>query len=180
MFISKKRPAAPLEETRTSSHRRPQAQDKPKKLGPIKNYAVWLLGRQDYSAADLERRFTLKGYPAQEIENCLKFLKENSLQSDERFAGNRARSKSRVQGNRRITMDLKTKGIDQELISTAVQGLDEESERAIHVAKKFAGKELTQDLKTKAWRFLAGRGFGSSAIKVALASLQEQSTHGHG
>ncbi len=175
MFISKKRPTSELEETRTSSRRRTISEAKHKKLGPIKNYAVWLMGRQDYSAADLERRFAMKGYPAKEIQDCMRFLKDNALQSDERFAGNRARTKERRQGNRRIAMDLKTKGIDQELIAGAVETLGEEKERAIGVVQKFAGKDVTQELKTKAWRFLAARGFGSDSIKAALSALQEQS-----
>lgn len=146
-----------------------------KKLGPIKRYAVWLLGRQEYSEADLGRRFRMKGYPALEIESCLQFLKANGLQSDVRFSANRARVKSVRQGNRRISMDLKTKGIDQDLIAGAVEALGSEDERAIHVARKFAGKALTQELKTKIWRFLASRGFGAGAIKAAVLALQSES-----
>lgn len=153
-----------------------KAQPKEKKLGPIKPYAIWLISRQEYSCKTIEQKFKQKGYPEDEIKSCLEFLQEHSFVSDDRYAENRARAKSRLHGNRRIAMDLRQKGIADETISETVESLDDENTRAIHVSRKFAGKEITQDLKAKIWRFLMARGFGSNAIKAAMNDLQGKSS----
>lgn len=79
-MLTRKNTSYATEVTRSSDRRKPRV-EKVKPLGPIKRYAVWLLSRQDYAAADLERRFKLKGYPATEPLSLkyFAFLKKNNL-----------------------------------------------------------------------------------------------------
>lgn len=147
-----------------------QAPAEPKR--PAKLYAAWLLGRREYSAQELRQRLKLKGYGPTAIEECLTFLAAHHLQDDARFAESRVRAKSRAMGNRRIRQDLANKGIAEDVALQAMAGLDEETERAQVASRRFEGKELTQVLKAKVWRFLMSRGFGSDAIKATLKRLE--------
>lgn len=145
-----------------------------KPLRPAKHYAGYLLGMREWSAKELRQRLALKGYPPQDIEDCMAFLEGAGLQDDARYAQVRARSKSRTLGNRRIRQDLKTKGIADDAAAEALTALEDESSRAVAAAARFEGKPWSLELKAKAWRFLMARGFGSDAIKAAIAQLQSQ------
>lgn len=138
---------------------------------PAKHYALWLLGRREWSAKELGQRLKLKGYPEAEIAQCLEYLAVQGLQDDARYAEMRVRSKARQLGNRRLKQDLATKGIDPETVAQAMGDLSDEHERARAAASRFEGKPLTPALNAKAWRFLMSRGFGSDAVKAALKRL---------
>ncbi len=143
-------------------------------LRPIKPYALWLLGRREWSAKELEQRLKFKGYSASDIEECLAFCQRHGLQSDERFAASKVRSRATSHGNRRIRQELSQKGVAEAASSQALEEAGDEAERAVSAARRFEGKPWSLDLKGKAWRFLMSRGFGSDAIKTALRGLQER------
>lgn len=138
---------------------------------PAKQYALWLLGQREWSAKELAARLKLKGYPAEEVDTCLAYCRQHALQSDTRYATSRTRVRAASRGNQRILQELAQKGIDQETAREAVAQAGDEQDRANHAASRFAGKEMTQQLQAKAWRFLMSRGFSSSAIKTALKAL---------
>lgn len=138
---------------------------------PAKQYALWLLGRREWSAKELAQRLRFKGYLDQDIQDCLAFLEKHGLQDDARFAEVRVRSKARLLGDRRIKQDLSTKGIDAETAAAAMQDLPDEEERAWAAASRFVGKPMTPQLNAKAWRFLSSRGFGGAAVKRVLKRL---------
>lgn len=142
---------------------------------PAKLYAAWLLGQREWSAKELRARLRLKGYGDASIEECMAFLAKHQLQDDARYAEARARSKSRQLGNRRIQQDLVSKGIAVEDAQAAMAELDDEAERAQAAARRFEGKPFTLELKSKAWRFLASRGFGSDVIKRVLQNIEKGS-----
>lgn len=149
----------------------PPRETRPKQSA--RNYALWLLGRREWSAKELEQRLRLKGYEAPEIQDCLTLLAEHGLQSDERYADSRARGRGRLLGNRRLRQDLAGKGIDPELAEQAMAGLPPEYERAWAVAGRFQDKVMTPELSAKVWRFLASRGFGSDAIRSVVRRLSD-------
>lgn len=157
-----------------SNRRAPTEGKREKPRQPAKRYMVWLLSRQDYSAKALRDKLLSKEYPQEEIDAALAWVQEHGFQSDERYARIRADSTSRKHGNRRLTMGLQQKGIPKELAAAQLENLAPEEERVINVVSKFVGKELTQELRTKIYRFLATRGFSSKPIKVALQYLEER------
>ncbi len=75
-------------------------------------------------------------------------------------------------GNRRILQELTQKGVDESTARQALQEAGEEQARATHAAQRFADKEMTMQLKAKAWRFLVSRGFSSDTVKQALKALE--------
>jgi regulatory protein len=150
---------------------RNSSDSKPTPSRPAKNYALWLLGRREWSAKELETRLKLKGYAAEEIAECLEFCQKHKFQSDQKFAESRTRNRASSHGNRRISQELSQKGVSGETIALALADAGDEKARALSAAQRFSGKEQTQALKAKAWRFLAARGFSGDAIKAALQSL---------
>lgn len=158
--------AAPL--TREAS-----ASDEPAvKMRPAKHYALWLLGRREWSAKELEQRLRLKGYPDQDIAACLEFCQQHGLQSDSRFAASKVRTRAASHGNRRISQELSLKGVSPEDRLQALSEAGDETERAQEAARRFEDKPWSLELKSKAWRFLMSRGFSTQAIGHALKALE--------
>jgi regulatory protein len=173
--------AAPGEITRSSDQKRaPAARPEPgakreKPAQSAKSYAVWLLARQDYSAASLRRKLSSRGYDDSEIDEAMGFVIDNKYQNDERFAEQRSRGSENRAGNLRIEMSLRQKGIEAGLAKAQVQQLAPEEERVLHAVGKFRDKVrtrgMTQETKVKIYRFLAYRGFSSKAIRAGIESL---------
>jgi regulatory protein len=173
--------AAPGEYTRTSEQRRapvPRPEPGAKRDKPAqsaKAYAVWLLSRQDYSAASLRRKLASRVYDETEIEDAMQFVVDNKYQNDERYAEQRSRGSENRAGNLRIEMTLRKKGIGAALAKAQVQQLAPEEERVLHAVGKFREQVrrggMTQELKVKIYRFLAYRGFSSKAIRTGIESL---------
>ena len=173
--------AAPGEITRTSESKRkfkPRPEPGAKREKPeqsAKSYAVWLLSRQDYSAASLRRKLSSRGYDGTEVDDAMAFVIDNKYQNDERFAEQRSRGSEHRAGNLRIEMTLRQKGIDAGLAKSQVQQLAPEEERVVHAAAKFRDQVsrngMTQELKMKIYRFLAYRGFSAKAIRAGIESL---------
>jgi regulatory protein len=173
--------AEPGEITRTSDRKaaykaRPgpgAKREKPEQSA--KSYAVWLLSRQDYSAASLRRKLSSRGYDDGEVDDAMAFVIDNKYQNDERFAEQRSRGSENRAGNLRIEMSLRQKGIEADLAKAQVQQLAPEEERVLHAAGKFRDQVMkngmTQEMKMKIYRFLAYRGFSSKAIRAGIESL---------
>jgi regulatory protein len=173
--------AEPGEITRTSERKaafkaRPEPgakREKPEQSA--KSYAVWLLSRQDYSAASLRRKLATRGYDDSEVDDAMAFVIDNKYQNDERFAEQRSRGSENRAGNLRIEMTLRQKGIEADLAKAQVQQLAPEEERVLHAAGKFRDQVMkngmTQEMKMKIYRFLAYRGFSSKAIRAGIESL---------
>lgn len=166
----------PLSKTNRTSERvqKQKSFEKTKPRHSSKSYAVWHLSRREYSAAELRQKLILRGYSEDEANEAMAFVQANNYQSDERYAGMKARTTAHRAGNRKIQMALKAKGVDESVAQSQIAILAPESERAIEAAEKFrklATHGMTRELSAKIWRFLSYRGFSSDAIKFALQNL---------
>lgn len=166
--------------TRTSDRRRRKADSfsakKEKPRQSSKSYALWHLSRREMSAAELRKKIVLRGYSEEEADEAMAFVRANNYQSDERYAGMKARSVAHRAGNRKIQMDLRTKGVDAVVAQAQIETLAPEGERAIDASEKFrklAAEGITRELNAKIWRYLSYRGFSSDAIKQALHALAQ-------
>lgn len=147
---------------------------------PARDYAMWLMGRREYSRKELEQRLKLKGYEIDVINTALDWMSEHNYQSDERFAASLVRQQSNRLGNRRLSQSLKQKGISEDIAVESMELASDEEERAIQVIQKFsrvnlADKEIRMKTKQKAARFLMSRGFSWDLFKKAWATLIESS-----
>jgi regulatory protein len=147
-----------------------------------------LLTARARTRTELAGQLTKRGYPEDVSALVLDRLADVGLVDDEDFAEQWVRSR-RVhagKGKRALAAELRTKGVDDEVIATALADIDSAAERSRAeelVADKLRRERLTDDTDdTKVARRLVGmlarRGYGQSmafdVVKVALASERER------
>ena len=134
-------------------------------------YACWLLARRNYSRAELSEKFEKKYILDEEIfKKVFAKLKKFGLQSDENFAESFARTHAHW-GAQRIALELKRRGIDEELIATNLPTEISEIENAREVLlRKLRGENIPEDYsaKQKLAAFLARRGFSFDTIREVI------------
>lgn len=135
---------------------------------------MWLLARREYAAVDLRKKALSKGHLPNEVDAALQAFQALGLQDDTRYAGMKARQCAPRYGNRRVAQVLKTKSIDSEIVTQQLEELPDEAVRAARLLEQFSSSAWDQALQQKVWRRLATRGFGTSVIKAALATLKLQ------
>lgn len=135
------------------------------------NYALWLLGRQMRSAAQLRARLGKKGATPADIERVIQKLLELRYLDDAGFAEAYVRGHKHKKGSLALARELAHKGIPEELRETALHGLGEgeqlKTARAL-VEKnrwRWQGKPRA---KSRAFAFLARRGFPAEVARHAL------------
>lgn len=113
-----------------------------------------------------------------ELEQVLDELEHDGLLSDRRFAEAFVRYRAgRGQGRARIRYDLRSKGVSDELVSSALQAEPVDwYELACDVLAKRFGRSVPEDYaeRAKRMRFLQQRGFSSDEIQHALDSLRDE------
>ena len=89
--------------------------------------AIRFLARRSHSREELRRKLILTG-SSEEVETVLTRLEELRYLNDEDFAFQRARfqRKSKNWGNRRIQLDLKSRGLDARIIELTLSRLEAE------------------------------------------------------
>jgi len=149
-----------------------------KPRGTAKDRALRLLGVRWRSRAELDQRLRQAGFQPEEIAQALEDLERAGLIDDARFAQAVVadRAGRRLSGDRHIRSVLRQKGVTDEVAVTAMGSAGDESDRAVALARKRAGRLRGLDPPT-AFRRLYGlllrRGFGPGiareACRVALA-----------
>jgi len=135
----------------------------------IRLKAMDLLARREYGCRELERRLQRADFPAVLISETCAALQSEGLLSDERFVESFITARrSRGQGPVRIRAELRERGVDEALISTALDPRDPDwldCLREVH-QKRFAGKfPETLNERARQQRFLGYRGFTAEQIR---------------
>ncbi|HXV43842.1 MAG TPA: RecX family transcriptional regulator [Anaerolineae bacterium] len=143
------------------------------------NDAIRFLGYRPRSQSEIERYLHDKAYAAEVINHIVERLRNDQYLDDEAFARfwleNRERFRPR--GRQALRFELKQKGLDHEVIETALADLDEDESAWLAVENKlYRWKNLEeQPFKQKVMGFLSRRGFSyetaSSIANRAWASL---------
>ena len=135
------------------------------------DYACWLLARRNYSQKELLEKFHTRFIPAEEIFSAaLEKLEKFGFQSDEGFTESFIRSHPDW-GKRRINLELKRKGIGEDLIEKFSLSEEDELTRCQEtLTKKLKGEQLPEEYKEKQKlaSFLARRGFDLDVIREIL------------
>jgi regulatory protein len=146
------------------------------KKGPtLRDRALGLLARREYSRAELSRRLAPHAGSADELEALLDGLAGKSQLSDERYAEARAHTLSRKFGSARILHELKTKGIDVDLaqrVASAARLDDLQRAREVH-QRKFRSPPAGREDRARQARFLQSRGFSFDVIRAVLKDAEE-------
>lgn len=129
--------------------------------------ALRLLCRREHGAQELVNKLVQKGYEQDEARKALERCQELDLQSDARFAEIVCRVRIRQgYGPLRITQELQSKQINQELINKVLRA---ESENWLSYAlavweKKYPDEATSFADMQKRKRFLLYRGFPVEVI----------------
>jgi regulatory protein len=146
----------------------------------LRERALRLLARREHSRAQLEQKLG-RDLPADGAEDApphmalsalLDELEQRGLLSDERFAKARTASRGQRLGKARLTHELRTQGVDDAIIASALAELEEtgdELSRARAVwQRKFGALPESREAWAKQARFLHSRGFGGDTIRQVL------------
>lgn len=138
--------------------------------------AIRLLSRREHGAMELCNKLEQKGFAPAEVKEALDNCQRLGLQNDSRFVENFSRYRIRQgYGPLKISQELKSKGIDQELIQNE---LDQERDNWLAYAlevwdKKCKGRsDLSFSEIQKQQRFLLYRGFSMDIISRVMKELK--------
>ncbi len=138
--------------------------------------------------AELAGQLAKRGYPDEVSAGVLDRLADVGLVDDRDFAEQWVRSRhvNAGKGKRALVSELRTKGVDDEVITAALADVDSDAERERAeqlVADKLRRERLTDDadelkLTRRLVAILARRGYDQSmafdVVKVALANERER------
>jgi regulatory protein len=147
-------------------------------LNKTQAYALMLLGYRERSLQEMRMRMRQKGYEEKLIEKVVKYLKDQNLINDKRFA--RLWAESRIKkgyGSWRIKSELEQKGVDREMVDEILKdlysGVDE-----VQVAldlikeKRWVSKE-PQRLTERVSNLLRRRGFSFEVISNVVEKIHK-------
>lgn len=135
------------------------------------NYALWLLGRQMRSKAQLKGRLEKKGARADTVARVMARLEELNYLDDAAYAELYVASRKRKKGSLAIAQELRQKGIAAATSQAALAQVDEKAQ--LQTAKSLIEKNLWRwsgkpQARAKAFAFLARRGFPGEIVKRAI------------
>jgi regulatory protein len=140
-------------------------------------YAIWLLGRQAYSKAQIIERLQRKQATAQIVEQVIKKLESCNYLDDATYAEMVVRGKQRSHGRIALKQTLRQKGVSEQVIDEALEGLSAEQEQKAACALlqkqawRFKGGDPRKNY-AKAYAYLARRGFNVDCVNHALEASQ--------
>jgi regulatory protein len=138
----------------------------------LRNAAFALLGRREYSRAEMEQKLGRRCEDAELLRQVLDQLVADGYQSDERFAHVFTRSRfGSGYGAMRIRQELRQKGLGPELIEQALEDESPDSyQQALECCQRRFGDQPPADPKEYArrMRFLVNRGFSFDDAKRAI------------
>lgn len=143
----------------------------------IRIAAMDILTGREYSRAELAAKLNRRFDQHPDIDQVLKQLAEDGLQSDARFTEAFIRSRIlRGHGMTRIQQDIRQKGIADNLFQAGVEEADVDwFELALDVARRKFGHRPAEDQRERArrLRFMQYRGFNFDQVKYALGTLDK-------
>ncbi len=137
-------------------------------------YVLNLLAKREYATSDIRAKLNSR-YSPDLCEQIISYCQEQGYLSDERYASMFVRHRiSGHYGWLKISFELRSKGIDDELIEQTLQDLEGGMAIFDHLAAEFLRQHYQiadlLDFKTKnrALRQLSGRGFTYEQISRAI------------
>jgi len=147
--------------------------------------AIKLLDYRPRTGQEIRQKLQQKGFEPGQIEQVVERLISAHLIQDEKFAASwvESRNQFRPSSQRVLRYELRSKGIDEEIIEEVLQGSVEDLELAQRAAKKMV-RRLTsldwQEFRKKLSAFLARRGFSyetvSQVVRASWDELQSEVT----
>ncbi len=137
--------------------------------------ALHLLSYRQRTEKELEGRLTQAGFSVDIVQSTLAVLKEQHFINDQEFASFWVENRSdfRPRSKRVLQFELRSKGVEEDVIQEALDEAPDDEEQAQKAAARFIRKIHTQD-KNVFYRRLYGHlgrlGFSSSIIQPIIES----------
>jgi regulatory protein len=144
----------------------------------IRVVALRLLGRRDYTAAELTEKLSKRGYEEDAIGALMSQLRSSGTLDDRRVAEAHVRAASRIKrrGRLRIERELVARGVSRAVVHEALAALAPEDDlvaiRQILVRKRVPAR-LDQAGRRRLFQHLMRRGFSAGAISKVLGGRDE-------
>lgn len=134
--------------------------------------AVGYISKCQKTKKEVYKYLIQKGYDEEIINYVISKLEEYNFVDDTLYAKNYIKFKNKNSGSRKIEMELKQKGINEEVAKESLEKYSNDREFVLMVATKYM-KNKEKDLKNKqkAYRHLVSRGFISEDIIFALNQI---------
>ena len=143
-----------------------------------KDKALRLLEFRAHSEKELREKLLRAGAKEEDIPEITGFLKSYGFINDADYAERLARDLKKLKkfGRRRIRMELSAKGIADEFIQTALDGLDDdEADVLLPLVEKKLGGNFEKKNIDKTIRYFVYRGYGFGDIKHCIEQITAQS-----
>ncbi|WP_440053729.1 regulatory protein RecX [Pseudoalteromonas sp. T1lg65] len=153
----------------------------------LKNYAIWLLSRQDYSAFSLTQKLLQKGATEEVAQQLVEWLQSLGYVNDKRYAESFLnRQVAKYHGQKRVMMAASQKGIDRQTLAALIEEkqVDWYELAAQAYEKKYGWCETQLEYKEKSKRvsYMSRRGFSFDeiefAIEAAIQAAQQEAIKG--
>ena len=152
--------------------------DEHRELSKAKTIAFRSLKIRERSVLELREKLVLKKVPKDTIDQTIKFLLTKKFLDDRTFARNWIRyRRARPFGPKRIKLELRQKGVDDEIIAQELEdaftGFNQEEVVQV-LASRRAARYRDEDpikRKRKVFDFLARRGFSLEMITKAIRKI---------
>ena len=133
-----------------------------------KERALALLARREQSASELGRKLVRGGVGGDEAIATVASLRDNGLQSDERFAASLIRRRASAgYGPRYVEAELRTHRIDPRRLGELLAEPDWRDIARRTIERRFPAGIADREAGQKAAQFLARRGFPSDVVYAA-------------
>lgn len=144
----------------------------------LKARALRYLASREHSRVELERKLRPHAAQPQELALLLDELQQRDLQSENRVVESLLHRRAKGLGAARLRQELKQKGIAEDSMEQALQGLQAtEMERAQQVwAKKFGAEAKDAKEHSRQMRFLLSRGFSAEIVRRVLREAGDAET----
>jgi regulatory protein len=149
------------------------------------NKALRLLDRKPRTSKEISSRLVKSGFTLDQAEMVLQRLKDAGLIEDDRFARQWVENRNELhpRSRRLIALELKQKGIDDEVIEQVLEDSSPDEDSALQAAMQYARKIPSGDrmeFRKRLSAFLKRRGFNYGTIAPVVQKVWEmKESEGH-
>jgi len=149
------------------------------------NKSLRLLDRKPRTSKEISSRLVKSGFTLDQAEMVLQRLKDAGLIADDRFARQWVENRNELhpRSRRLIALELKQKGIDDEVIEQVLEDSSPDEDSALQAAMQYARKIPSGDrmeFRKRLSAFLKRRGFNYGTIAPVVQKVWEmKESEGH-
>ena len=156
------------------SSRNPQSR-KPRPARSLCAQALAILARREHSRDELAKKLAPLTEDSAEIPELLDDFERRGWLSEARVVEQVMATRRRRFGSRRITQELREKGLSEDAVAGARESLkagEVDAARAVW-RRKFPNPPVDARDKARQMRFLQGRGFSLDTIRKVISGVED-------